>query len=205
MHPILESIWQGLIGASVLEQIGTVLGIVGVGLMIRRKIWAFPVGLVQVAIFGYVCFQGRLYSETVLQSVFFIALAYGWWHWTHADGRERKVLPIQSLSTGATLGWAAATLILWAAWGTAMHQLTNAALPYWDAFVFAFSVASQWLQARKVLENWIGWLIANSVAIGVFWVKEYYWFAVLYAIFWFMALGGLRAWTKAWQAQKLDE
>ena len=193
-----------MIGASFLEQVGTALGIIGVGLMIRRNILAFPIGLIQVSIFGFVCFQGRLYSETVLQSVFFVALSYGWWHWTHADGTERKELPIQNLSARATMGWTAAALILWAAWGTIMHTFTDAALPYWDAFVFAFSVVSQWLQARKALANWVGWLIANTVAIGVFWVKEYYWFAVLYAIFWFMALGGLRAWLKAYHKQETD-
>jgi nicotinamide mononucleotide transporter len=205
VFPILESIWQGMIGASALEQVGTVLGIIGVGLMIKRKIWAFPIGLVQVAIFGWVCFEGRLYSETVLQVIFFVALAYGWWHWTHPDGNEHKELPILNLSVRATMGWMAATLVLWVAWGTVMHRFTDAALPYWDAFVFAFSVASQWLQARKALANWIGWLIANSVAIGVFWVKEYYWFAVLYAIFWFMALGGLKAWRTAYRAQESDD
>lgn len=190
-----------MIGASALEQAGTVLGIIGVGLMIRRRIWAFPVGLIQVMIFGYVCYQGRLYSETVLQGIFFAALAYGWWHWTHPEGRNRTGLPIQRLSPIETWTWTAGTLVLWAVWGTAMDRLTDAALPYWDAFVFAFSVASQWLQARKVLANWIGWLIANTVAIGVFWTKEYYWFAVLYALFWLMALGGLRSWTRAWKEQ----
>ena len=125
-----------MIGASLLEQIGTVLGIVGVGLMIRRNLLAFPVGLIQVSIFGYVCFEGRLYSETVLQSIFFFALAYGWWHWTHSGEETESDLPIQQLSPLETLGWTASTLLLWAAWGTAMDRLTNAALPYWDAFVF---------------------------------------------------------------------
>ncbi len=201
MSPIFESIWQDMIGASALEQIGTVLGIIGVALMIRRKIWAFPIGLIQVSIFGIVCFQGRLYSETVLQGVFFAALAYGWWHWTHPEGREVRELPIQRLTSLETAAWTAGTLLLWGLWGTAMFRLTDAALPYWDAFVFAFSVASQWLQARKVLANWAGWLIANTVAVGVFWTKEYYWFALLYGVFWFMSLGGLRSWARAWREQ----
>jgi len=193
-----------VIGASALEQVGTVLGIIGAGLMIRRNLLAFPVSLVQVAIFGYVCFQGKLYSETVLQSIFFSALAYGWWHWTHPGDETRSELPIQRLSLFESIAWTTSTLILWAVWGTAMDRLTDAALPYWTAFVFSVSVTSQWLQTRKVLANWIGWLIANTVAIGVFWTKEYYWFAVLYAVFWFMALGGLRSWTTAWTAQKKD-
>jgi len=191
-------------GASALEQIGTVLGILGVGLMIRRNLLAFPIGLIQVAIFGYVCFRGQLYSETVLQGIFFIALAYGWWHWTHPANKSEAELPIQRLKPLEALGWTAGTLLLWAVWGTAMNRLTDAALPYWDAFIFAVSVTSQWLQARKVLDNWTGWIVANSVAIGVFWTKGYYWFAILYLLFWFMALAGLRSWLKAWRAGQTD-
>ena len=81
-----------------------------------------------------------------------------------------------------------------------MARLTDAALPWWDAFVFAASVASQWLQARKLIENWIGWIIANTVGIGVFWAKDLYWFAALYGLFWLMAWGGLRAWTRSGRA-----
>jgi nicotinamide mononucleotide transporter len=146
-----------------------------------------------------VCFTGKLYSETTLQVFFFVALVYGWWHWTHSGGDRREPLRVQRLSRAATIGWTAGTLAIWAIWGTLMHRFTDAALPYWDGFVFATSVASQWLQSRKALENWIGWLVANTVAIGVFWVKGYYWFAVLYFIFWLMALAGWRAWKRSWR------
>jgi nicotinamide mononucleotide transporter len=80
-----------------------------------------------------------------------------------------------------------------------MHRATDAALPYGDGFVFAVSVASQWLQARKILENWPGWIIANTAAIVVFIVKDLFLFAALYVIFWLMALWGWREW---WRAMK---
>ncbi len=180
---------------SPLEITGTVLGVIGVALMVRRNLWAFPVSLVQVTIFGWVCFGQRLYSEAVLQGMFFVALAHGWWHWTHPDG-PRAELPVQRLSPAARAGWLAGTLALWLGWGTAMHR-AGAALPYGDAFVFAVSVVSQWLQARKFIENWPGWLVANTVAIGVFTMKELHLFAGLYAVFWLMALWGWREWRAA--------
>jgi nicotinamide mononucleotide transporter len=89
---------------------------------------------------------------------------------------------------------------LWVAWGGGMAGLTDAALPWGDGFVFATSVASQWLQARKLLENWIGWIIANTAGIGVFWAKGLYWFAALYFLFWLMAWGGLLAWRRSGRA-----
>lgn len=195
MSEIFQGIWVGIIGASALEQVATGLGLLGVGLMIRQNVWAFPVGLVQVSIFGWVCFEGRLYSETALQVMFFSALAHGWVHWTR--GRDAAhPLPVTRLSSGARVAWGVGTLALWLTWGSVMQRV-GADLAYADAFVFAVSVAAQWLQARKHLENWIGWMVANAVAIGVFWTKGYYWFAVLYAVFGLMAVVGFRAWRRS--------
>ena len=199
MQPILRQILDGALAATWPEQIATVLGLLFVWLAIRESLWNFPVGLVQAAIFGWVCFQGRLYSDMVLQGVYMAAMVYGWWHWTHGT-RDTGPLRVQRLTRAATLGWIVATLALWAAWGTAMQRFTDAALPYWDGFIFAGSVASQWLQARKALENWAGWIVVNTVGVGVFWVKGFYWFSVLYFLFWLLAWGGLRAWHRSWKA-----
>ena len=190
---ILEQIWQCAIAASAWEQIATVLGVLGVWLAMRESLWNFPVGLVQVVIFGWVCFRGKLYSETVLQAFFFTALLYGWWHWKRG-GTEMSPLKVTSLSGRAASSWIVGTLALWGIWGAAMARGTDAVLPFADGFVFAVSVAAQWLQSRKALEAWVGWIVANTAGIGVFWVKGFYWFAVLYFIFWLMSWSGLRAW-----------
>lgn len=194
--PIWSQIAAGALGASPAEQFATVLGVVGVWLMIRRSLWAFPAGLVQVAIFGWVCFHGGLYSETALQIMFFCALAYGWWHWTRGRTDAAAELPITTLGGGERLAWAAGVLALWLVWGAIMCRF-GAAMAWADAFVFAVSVGSQVLQARKVLENWPGWLLANVVAVVVFWLKEFYWFSALYAVFAFMAWAGWREWLRA--------
>lgn len=182
------------------EIIATALGVAGVGLMIRRNLWAFPIGLAQVSIFGWVCFAQKLYSETALQVMFFAALVHGWWHWTHA-GSDRKELPVQRLSAGARWAWVLTALVLWAVWGWLMRR-AGAALAWGDAFVFAVSVCAQWLQARKCIENWPGWLAANTAAIGVFIAKELHLFAGLYALFWAMALWGWREWREAMRGQQ---
>ncbi len=199
MNEVVRQIIAGATEASRLEQVATVLGVVFVWLAMRESLWNFPVGLVQAAIFGWVCFEGKLYSETVLQILFVAAMVYGWWHWSRG-AKDTGSLAVQRLSAWSAAGWAGATLVLWLAWGGAMARFTDAALPWWDGFVFAASVVSQWLQARKLLENWIGWIIANTVAVGVFWAKGFYWFAVLYFLFWLLAWGGWRAWWRSWKA-----
>jgi nicotinamide mononucleotide transporter len=178
------------------EIIGTVLGVLGVGLMIRQSIWGWPVGLVQVAVYTWVFFENKLYSDAILQVAFFLIQAYGWWHWWRGrvPGRE---LPVTRLDPAAVAGTVVAGAVLTAGWGTFMQRTTDAALPHWDAFILIFSLIAQWLQARKKLENWAGWLVVNTVAIGVYWTKDLRLTAGLYVVFWLMALWGWREWRQS--------
>lgn len=182
------------------EIIGTVLGVIGVWLMIRQNIWGWPVGLVQVAVYAWVFFDSKLYSDAILQVAFFLIQAYGWWHWLRGakkQAAEKAVLPITRLSAAAIGAWIAVGAMLSAGWGLFMHHHTDAALPWWDAFILVFSLIAQWLQARKNIENWPGWLVVNTVAIGVYWAKDLRLTSGLYLIFWVMALWGWRTWGRA--------
>ena len=209
---------------SVWEIIGTVLGVLGVGLMIRQNIWGWPVGLVQVAVYAWVFYGAKLYSDVILQVCFFVIQGYGWWYWLRGsgarapvlhgsgDGRTSSaengrseiaappVLPVTRLTVAAIAGWVGLGAAATAAWGTYMQRSTDAALPHWDAFILVFSLIAQWLQARQKLENWSLWVGVNPVAIGVYWAKDLRLTCGLYVIFWLMALWGWREWRAAMAA-----
>ena len=196
---------------SIWEIIGSGLGVVGVWLMIRQNIWGWPVGLVQVAVYAWVFFGAKLYSDTILQFFFFVIQAYGWWHWRRggssallrqgSEGQGGIALPVTRLGAAVILGWVALGAGLTVGWGWVMHRTTDAALPYWDAFILIFSLIAQWLQARKNLECWAGWLLVNTVAIGVYGVKDLHLTAGLYLVFWAMSLWGWREWSQAMQGR----
>jgi nicotinamide mononucleotide transporter len=204
MNEILHNIWAGITGASWIEQLATVLGLLGVGLTIRQSLWNFPVGLVQVTLSGIVFYKARLYADMKLQGFFFIVLAYGWWHWSQPGG-NRKVLPVTQLRPWGIVGCVGAGLAGALAWGWYLRTYTDAAMPYRDAFIAAFSILSQWLQAQKKLENWVGWMIVNLAAIAVYWIAGLHWFAVLYALFFVLAVGGYFEWLKSWKKSGADD
>lgn len=181
---------------SIWEIIGTVLGVIGVWLMIRQNILGWPVGLVQVSVSAWVFFETQLYSDVILQVAFFLIQAYGWWHWWRGRTPAHE-LPVTRVGSAATAGAVVAGLAVTTGWGYFMQRTTDAALPYWDAFILIFSLIAQWLQARKKLECWPGWLLVNTVAVGVYWVKGLQLYAGLYFIFWLMALWGWREWRRA--------
>lgn len=194
MTDILRSLWADLCSAGPLEQSATVLGVVGVWLMIRQSLWAFPVGLVQVSLSALVFYNSRFYADMKLQGLFFIVLAYGWWHWTHPRAGARAALPVGRLNTSGwilAIGSGLAGTVLW---GLYLAHNTDAAMPFRDSFIASFSVVAQWLQARKRLENWYGWIVVNAAAVPVYWLGGMYWFSVLYFLFLLMAIGGLREW-----------
>ncbi len=203
MSEILHNIWAGVTGASWIEQAATVLGLLGVWLTIRQSLWNFPVGLVQVTLSGVVFYQAKLYADMKLQVFFFAVLAYGWWHWARGeDGKEkvdgsRNALRVTRLSPLGLAAWIGAALAGAGLWGWYLRANTDAAMPFRDAFIASFSIAAQWLQARKKLENWAAWMVVNASAVAVYWLAELHWFAVLYALFFVLAVGGHFEWRKA--------
>ena len=198
MSEVLKNIWAGIAGAGWLDQLNLVLGIVGVLLMIRRTLWAFPVGLVAVAVQGVLFFRAKFYADATLQVFFFAALASGWWHWGRAAGPELPVTRLSARGRALALGGAAVATVVWA---LALQRWTDAVMPWRDAFIAAFSVAAQVLQARKNVENWPLWTVVNGVAVASYWKAELAFTAFLYAVYLGLAVAGWRAWRRAMRAQ----
>jgi nicotinamide mononucleotide transporter len=200
MSEILRTIWAGFAGATWLDQANLALGILGVVLMIRRTLWAFPVGLVAVSVQGVLFWQAQFPADAAVQVFFFITLAWGWRHWVRDRG-EAPELPVTRLGGRGifvTLGLAGAAT---AVWGVGGGPRVGAQMPWRDAFIAAFSVAAQVLQARKNIENWPVWLVVNAVAVASYWKAELAYTAFLYAVYFFLAVTGWRSWRVAMRAQ----
>ena len=154
---VLLNIWGAIIGASWMEQLATILGLIGVGLTIRQSILNFPIGMVQVVLSGIVFYHAKLYADMKLQGVYLIVLAYGWWHWSQPRD-DQQVLRVTRLTWEGRIGCIVTGLCGAFLWGWYLKANTDAAMPYRDAFIASFSILAQWLQARKKLENWmVGW------------------------------------------------
>ena len=179
------------------EAVAVVFGAAAVALTIRQSLWCWPLGLVQVALYVYVFYQARLYSDMVLHVIYVVLQVYGWYRWR--SGERGSALPVSYLSLTGRAGWAMAIALAASVWGEAMLRYTDAAAARADAFIAAASLAAQYLLAIKKIENWIVWIVVDLVAIAVYWSRDLRLTSGLYGVFLGLCVLGLVEWRKAYE------
>jgi len=181
---------------SPIETIAFVLGVANVVLVVRRSLWNYPFGLVMVALYGWVFFGAKLYSDAILQVFFFVVQVYGWVNWSRNAG-EAGEIEVERMAPASRVAWLTGSVIAIVVWGWAMHRFTDAAFPWWDAAVAMLSVTAQVLMSRRFIENWLLWITVDVLAIGLYAAKDLWLTAVLYAIFLALSAWGLVDWRGA--------
>lgn len=185
---------------TLVELVAALLSALGVWLTTRRHPACWPVGLVSVVVYAWVFVDAKLYSDALLQGAFGVMIGYGWVRWAQHlgdDGRVRIAhLALAPASLHVALGALGAVAL-----GAFMHRYTDAALPWLDATLTAFSLVAQWWQAQRHTAAWWLWIAVDVVYVGEYVYKDLQITAVLYALFVAMAVFGLRQWQQAGRAQ----
>lgn len=181
---------------TIVELIAAVISAWAVWLTARRRPWCWPVGLASVAIYAVVFVDARLYSDALLQGAFGVMIGYGWWRWSKHlgdDGRVR-IAPLSPWRASGHMALGAVGALLL---GAFMHYRTDAALPWLDAALTAFSLVAQWWQARRHTAAWWLWIAVDVIYVGEYVYKGLHITAVLYVGFVALAAIGLRDWRRA--------
>ena len=186
---------------SPLEFAAVLTSVIGIWLSTRRKLSSWPVILVSCILYALVFRREKLYSDMLLQFVYFAFALYGWWQWWRGVKEEGTVrverLSGRGLAVGVVVGAVGSFLL-----GFWMARYTDAALPHIDAALTSFSLVAQWWSTRKHIANWWLWIVVDALEIGVFLYKRLYLTSVLFAFLIFLAVLGLRAWNKALREQE---
>jgi nicotinamide mononucleotide transporter len=127
--------------------------------------------------------------------LFYIGMGvYGWWAWrggAAASGEELRITRWSLRRHAGSIGLACAATVA-SGWIIARSQ--GGFVPYVDAFVAWASVLATWLVARKVLENWLYWIVVDAVAAALYWSQGFQATAVLYVLYVAIAIRGYLCW-----------
>ncbi len=192
MENILESILRAIQQTSFLEWTAVILGVSYVISITYKKMIAWLFALISSSIYVYLCFSAQLYLESFLQIFYVLTAIYGWLKWRKDTANK------QIISWGFKLNLVNISLssILTLSIGYIFSKYTNQANPYMDAFTTIFSLIATFMVARKVLENWIYWIIIDAVSIILYSSREFYLTSLLFTIYTLLALFGFIKWYK---------
>lgn len=179
-----------------LEWLAVALGILNVGLLIRRSIWNYPFGIAMVTLYFVIFADARLYGDAGLQVFFLVTQIYGWSRWHKVQAQAGEVV-VNWSRWPVLLAVFAGTVVLALGLGVAMDRFTDAAAPYPDAAIAMMSVTAQVLMVLRRIENWIYWIAVDCLAIWLFWIRDLAPTSGLYLVFLVMASIGLWQWIKA--------
>lgn len=179
-----------------LEWLAVALGILNVGLLIRRSIWNYPFGIAMVIFYFVIFANARLYGDAGLQVFFLVTQIYGWARWRTVQAEAGEVI-VRWSTWPVMIAVMAGTAVMAIAMGAAMANYTNAAAPLPDATIAMMSVTAQVLMVLRRVESWIYWIAVDCLAIVLFWVRDLAPTSGLYVVFLVMACVGLWQWIKA--------
>jgi nicotinamide mononucleotide transporter len=191
---------QALLGElqawSPIELCAATLALLYLVLAARQNPWCWPSALVSTAIYLWLFYERQLYQQALLQ-LFYIAMAvYGWWHWRGA-GTVSEPLRVSRWKMRQHAMAAGIVLVLTASTGWAEARFTNAPFPYLDAFTTWGSVITTWMVARKVLENWLYWLLVDSVMVYLSYLAGLPATTLLFVIYLGIVIAGFFAWRRS--------
>jgi nicotinamide mononucleotide transporter len=183
-----------------LQIICITLGIVVVFLNAKEKLLAWPLTIMATVLGFFIYYEKGLYAKCLLNIIYFILSLYGWHQWLYSN-RARRPLQVSttSLSTMGMLVLAgvAFVVILW----RMLIGLTHADLVYEDSVHTVLCLIAQWMTAKKKLESWTLWAIADVLYTWVCYHKELYWLSGLHIFYLCLAVHGYRVWRQVYLCQ----
>jgi nicotinamide mononucleotide transporter len=203
MTEIFNTVAAQFLQNSLLELTAVVFAIAYLVLAVKENNLCWYAAGVSTLIFLTIFWDVKLYMESGLQ-IYYLAMAvFGWYQWRRASG-ESASLRVSMWSLKQHLIALALIASLTFLSGYLLSSGTDARLPYLDSFTTWASVVTTFMVARKVLENWIYWLVIDSISIYLYVDRELYFTSLLFAVYIVIIFVGWSSWTKSYQQREIE-
>jgi nicotinamide mononucleotide transporter len=186
------------------ELVVVVLALAYLLLAVKRSLWCWLFAFTSSAISVALMYEKRLYMQGLL-SVFYVVMAiYGYFEWRSGRNREGEVQvrrwPLASHAV-AIAGVVAISVLT--GWQLAVN--TDAASPYLDAFTTWGSVLTTWMVARRLMENWLYWIVVDGVTAFLYFQQDLNYLGLLFVAYIGIVIHGYRVWMRETRAVALPD
>jgi nicotinamide mononucleotide transporter len=191
------TVWEAILATSLIEWLAVISSIIYVILAAKQLIICWLFAFIGSALFVYLCYIGDLYIESILQLFYVIMAIVGWLNWKNSESDSTiKKWGLNNHLLNIVFSGGIAFIL-----GLLFDNYTSQANPYIDAFTTCYSLSATFMVTKKILGNWIYWIVIDIASIYLYAQQGYNLAAVQYVIFTLLALFAFIAWNKQYKLQ----
>ena len=179
-----------------LEIAAVIFAILYLVLAVKQNILCWISGILSSILYFFIMRSAGLYMEAYLQIFYVFMGFYGWSQWKKEKINQENLV----VHTWSKLNhFLALSMILILSFisGTLLSSFTDSVFPFLDALVTWGSVVATYMVAKKLLENWLYWLVVDSISILLFISRDLWLTACLFGIYIVIIMFGFSLWSKA--------
>ena len=181
----------------ILEIVAVIFGLLSVWFSKQNKILVYPTGLISTSIFVYLLLKWGLLGDMMINAYYFIMSLYGWYIWTRkVDAEHYTPITRVTKKENITSVIIFISTIIFVFTVYQVFDKWNSWTAYVDTITTAIFFVGMWLMAKRKVENWIYWIIADLISIPLYFYKGFTFTSIQYRIFTILALYGYNAWKK---------
>jgi nicotinamide mononucleotide transporter len=179
------------------EMLAVLLSVVYLLLAIKQNLWCWVAAFISTFIYSILFFDASLLMDSALNIFYLIMAVYGWYSWKYTKGiNHHENLDINSYGLLKNIKIIITLTLISLILGFYMANYTRADFAYLDTFTTVFAVFATYMLTKKVLENWLYWIVIDAVSIYIYINKGFYLTAVLFVLYTILAFIAYNNWKK---------
>ena len=182
----------------ILQAVGIVLGLLYLWLEYKANIWVWVVGAIMPLVHGVLYLTKGIYADAIMQLYYVFAGIYGLMVWlrkptSKSDKHEGEI-------RHTPIGWIAPLVATYAVLHVVLYYLlsefTDSTVPFFDSMSTALCIVAMWMLSRKLVEQWLVWLVVDMISVGLYFYKGIPGTASLYTLYCILAIAGYMRWRR---------
>lgn len=197
----------------IFESVAVFFGLLSVYFSIKQNIWVYPTGIISTVLFIYIMYVFGLLGDMLINVYYTVMSVYGWFLWAkHSEDHvhvQIKKASYKDWQIGGILFVGSLIFVGMVYYfkpyidnhfsmnGVRLGLYHLDWANYTDIITTSLFLVGMYFMAKRNIENWIFWIVADFICIPMMIYKGLGITAIQYIIFTAMAIIGYFEWKKS--------
>ena len=167
-------------------------GILYIILAAKENVWCWLAASISVCLYMYINYDLGYYSQAVLQIFYLFMAIYGYVMWNKLDPERIKEWSAKKhlfiIFIGAIITFIIGFILT--------EYVEDSEQPLLDSLTTVFSVFACYMVAKKVLGNWLYWIVIDSLIIYLYYIQGEYILVLQFLVYIIIAVYGYFSWIQ---------